>query len=298
MSADINLSSFERIGTIAPTPNHPIAARRAANVNILGVSLTFHLYARQGNRVLLNQFQGEVRMFVGDSKEPDAFFFPMRIERQSILSREHETNPNVGVEWYVSQTDFALIERSRGERPIRIELALQFVIQEMQQDTSTQVWIAVGTPMPRAALLGLTPAKEEWIGILRRLRIAELALFELPIPLGDSEQTDLNLALKKAIDHFYHGGTLGYKEVVANIRIAMEKAEPILGIPKFTDDWRKDGATRIERLFLNWHSLKKLTHLAHHEPDEWSRDEAQYVLTSFISFMNSLSGDGRCTGPE
>lgn len=275
-----------------------LAAREAGLTYILGLSLKLMLDASgsEDKLFVLDRFALRVAISTGSLPNRYVAEIPGYCSPTSIRSNHYGSEPSLAIEWHLTKPEFALIEKHRGSTAPRFEFIFEYTVQQFNKVAGTPYSYVVEAPEGRRANFSYQPSLEHWVEIIGRLRIAELVLFEVPVVTNNSEQSEINLAIRKSIDYFYHGGSLGFKEVVANIRIGMEKAESIYGIPKYDDSWRSPDANRTQRLYLNWHSLKKLTHLAHHETDEWNREEAQYVLTSFLSLMNNLSADGRCTG--
>jgi hypothetical protein len=289
-----------RIGRILISNDYVLASREAGLAYILGISLRLSLDASGSPEKLfmLDRFSSRVAISAGGLPDRYVAEIPAYCHPTSIRSNHHRSEPNLALEWHITKPEFALIEKHRGNTAPRFDFTFDYTVQQFNKVSGTSHSYVIEEPEGRRAKFSYQPGLEQWIKINRKLRIAELVLFEIPIAVSDSAQGEIDVAIKRAIDFFYHGGSLGFKEVVANIRIAMEKAEIALSIPSFNEGWRKNEATRMERFFLNWYSLKKLTQLAHHEADEWSREEAQYVLTSFLSIINNLSNDGRCMGNE
>ena len=295
--ADI-MHDHTRIGRLMLSSDSVLSAREAGLTYLLGLSVKLMLDASgsEDKLFMLDRFATRVAVSAGGLPNRYVAEIPVYCSPTSIRSNHYPSEPSLAIEWHLTKPEFALVEKHRGRTAPRFEFTFEYTVQQFNKVAGTPYSYVVEAPEARRTTFAFQPSIEAWIGIIQRLHIAELILFEIPISVTDSGRAELNLAIKKAVDHFYHGGSLGFKEVVANIRIAMEKAAPILGVPPAKDIPKGDEATRNDRFYLSWYALKKLTHLAHHEPDEWSRDEAQYVLSSFLSLMNNLSGDGRCTG--
>ncbi|WP_411823665.1 hypothetical protein [Leptospira sp. 'Mane'] len=129
--------------------------------------------------------------------------------------------------------------------------------------------------------------QKTWINFLNKLGLFEYHLFELNNPIQDSpEMVRISSAVKESIDFFYQGGPMGWKNSVSKIRDAMNLLDKLYPLPSRDKDKKQDkDLTRNERWIESYRSLKNLAHLSQHpedDPDEWSRDEAQVVLTSFL----------------
>lgn len=128
-----------------------------------------------------------------------------------------------------------------------------------------------------------------WIQFLTQLRMYEFHLFELNNPISnDPDTARISSAVQESIDFFYQGGPLGWKNSVSKIRDAMNLLDKVNSLPAKKEKPNKDQS-RTERWIESYRSLKILVHLSQHpedDSDDWSREEAQAILTSFLGFWN------------
>lgn len=129
--------------------------------------------------------------------------------------------------------------------------------------------------------------REVWIAMLERIGAGLHILVEVPLPAARPAPWDgVWKSLKDARDAFDQGGTTGWQNCVANLRQALDNwrnipgEEEELGSRTPPDRTQRENRTKKERLDLvRWH-LRELTHLAHHgHSDQWSRDDALFILS-------------------
>jgi hypothetical protein len=185
-------------------------------------------------------------------------------------------------------TDLIEWERLRNGSEINANLELIFstsyvkildswTIQEKGRSFDSNLTIQY--PIPRKV----------WIHFLNQLGLYEFHLFELNNPVEDDPDLKrISSAVQESIDSFYHGGPLGWKNSVSKIRDAMNHLDKLDPLPTKNGKASKDQS-RSERWIEAYRSLKILVHLSQHpedDSDEWSRAEAQAILTSFLGFWN------------
>ena len=72
--------------------------------------------------------------------------------------------------------------------------------------------------------------------------------------------------------------------------MCIRDSEKLFDLPAGKPDGKTNKElSRKERWIDSYHSLKRIVHLSQHpedDSDEWSRAEAQAILTSFLGFWN------------
>lgn len=198
---------------------------------------------------------------------------------------EHGDEHALYLRCYASLTDIITIENNRKDLAPLFTFQLNGEISEFQVNPDG---LSRVNPKNFESVVALKIGLDTWINQLRQTSILDYKLIQLPVSFEDISDVELRRFIDTSIALFYQGGSHGYDGCVINARKAMERSEIIFGIPDPKPEWTKQEATKLERLYANWHSVKKLTHLAAHKLSEFNRDEAQYVLTASISLMNSL----------
>jgi len=126
-----------------------------------------------------------------------------------------------------------------------------------------------------------------WMDFINRLNLFEYHLFELNNPIQDSEEMKcISSTVREAIHFFYLGGSMNWKISVQKVREAMNH---IGDLKKASKDKKTNEKTREDRWLDYFLALKALPNLAVHGEDdngEWSREEAQAILTSFLGIWN------------
>jgi hypothetical protein len=197
-------------------------------------------------------------------------------------------------------TDLIEWERLRNGNEINANLELIFstsyvkildswTVQEKGRSFDSNLTIQY--PIPRKV----------WIHFLNQLGLYEFHLFELNNPVEDDPDLKrISSAVQESIDSFYHGGPLGWKNSVSKIRDAMNHLDKLDPLPTKNGKASKDQS-RSERWIEAYRSLKILVHLSQHpedDSDEWSRAEAQAILTSFLGFWNVRNSLSPVKNPE
>lgn len=138
----------------------------------------------------------------------------------------------------------------------------------------------------------ITYPTEVWIKMLRGLQVAENILVEIPLPSAPPTPWDeIWKALVEARNTFEQGGSTGWKECVAAVRLSLEKWQDIEK-EDMGPGWKsptkeeREGRSKKQRLNnLRWHLLQ-LAHLAvHSSADEWSRDDALLMLSTLSALL-------------
>ncbi|MES0490278.1 MAG: hypothetical protein ABUK01_09820 [Leptospirales bacterium] len=140
----------------------------------------------------------------------------------------------------------------------------------------------------RGANLTVKLNRDRWVDALNQTRLYNYQVVELPNSLSDSEENiKITKSINEAITNFEQGGPMGWRGCVASIRDAVNHLEKFNNLQ--IDNNKKDKSlNRNERWVRFYKGLKNLAHQAHHTENddaEWSRDEAQLILTSFIGLM-------------
>jgi hypothetical protein len=136
--------------------------------------------------------------------------------------------------------------------------------------------------------------REVWIAMLNRVGAGLSILVEVPLPAARPTPWDgVWRALKEARDAFEQGGTTGWQNCVANIRQAFDTWRDIQDEREDLGEWTPPSVKELELRtkkqrfdLVRWH-LRQITHLAHHGPaDQWSRDEALFMLSALASLLS------------
>lgn len=123
--------------------------------------------------------------------------------------------------------------------------------------------------------------QSEWIKLLDQMNYARVLLYEIPWPKSDDDK------LNEAISHFESARKsflFGfYTEAVGELRQSLDKACSAISCNNF--DWVKvknaDARKEMqlqERFLFVWNSVRHLTHRAAHHEEDYSREEAHYIL--------------------
>ncbi|MCG9873780.1 MAG: hypothetical protein MH321_03210 [Leptospiraceae bacterium] len=130
-------------------------------------------------------------------------------------------------------------------------------------------------------------AQKVWMDFINRLNLFEYHLFELNNPIQDSEEMKRISSIVRESIHFFNlGGPMNWKNSVQKIREAMNHIGDLKKKSMNIETHEKKREDRWSDFFL---ALRALPNLAvHSEVDngEWSREEAQAILTSFLGFWN------------
>lgn len=134
--------------------------------------------------------------------------------------------------------------------------------------------------------------KEAWVEMLRSIGAAENVLVEIPLPGKPSPDWDgVWNALVDARKAFEQGGSTGWKGCVTSVRLALEKWRAIekeqMGVGwKAPTVPEREARSKRERLDnIRWHLLQ-VAHLgAHTGADEWTRDDALLLLSTFSALL-------------
>jgi hypothetical protein len=128
--------------------------------------------------------------------------------------------------------------------------------------------------------------------MLRNLKVYDTVLIEIPFP--SDPPTDWELvwhALRDARDSFDRGGSTGWKNCVASVRLALEKWHgiekedqgPGWQRPSTTDLQARTKEQRIDT--IRWHLIQLAHCAAHTRADEWNRDDALLVLSTVSALL-------------
>ncbi|PJZ79864.1 hypothetical protein [Leptospira meyeri] len=187
-----------------------------------------------------------------------------------------ETNISDLIEW----------ERLRNGNEIIADLDIKFSISYAKMEDSWSIQ-EQGRIFERNLAIQYPIPQKVWIHFLNKLGLYEFHLFELnnSIP-EDPNLKRISSAVSESIDFFYQGGPLGFRNSVSKIRDAMNLLDKLCSLPARNGKVSKE-LSRSERWIESYRSLKNLVHLSQHpedDSDEWSRAEAQAILTSFLGF--------------
>lgn len=184
--------------------------------------------------------------------------------------------------------DFLEWERLRNGNEIIANLELSFSTSYAKMEDSWTIQ-EQGRYFERSLTIQYPISQKVWIHFLHQLGLYEFHLFELNNPNEDDPNLKrISSAVQESIDFFYQGGPLGWKNSVSKIRDAMNLLDKVNPLPAKNGKPNKDQSRR-ERWIESYRCLKNLVHLSQHpedDSDEWSREEAQAILTSFIGFWN------------
>lgn len=186
----------------------------------------------------------------------------------------------------INITDLIEWERLRNGNEIKANLDLNFSTSYAKMEGSWTIQekgrifnqnLSIQYPIPQKV----------WIQFLNQLGLYEFHLFELNHPISnDPDTARISSAVRESIDFFYQGGSLGWKNSVSKIRDAMNLLDKLSPLPAKNEKSNKE-LSRRERWIESYRSLKNLVHLSQHpedDSDDWSRAEAQAILTSFLGY--------------
>lgn len=211
---------------------------------------------------------------IGDLSNQEIFHYPIR--DNLLINLQCETNIADLLEW----------ERLRNGNEINGRLELNYTNSYQSIDENDHVLyqskeknksISIPYPIPQKV----------WMDFINRLNLFEYHLFELNNPIQDSEEMKrVSSTVREAIHFFYLGGSMNWKISVQKVREAMNHFGDL---KKASKDKKTNEKTRVDRWLDYFLALKALPNLAvHGEVDnaEWSREEAQAILTSFLGIWN------------
>lgn len=185
-------------------------------------------------------------------------------------------------------TDLIEWERLRNGNEVIANLDLTFSTSYAKMEDGWAIQ-EQGRIFDRNLVIQYPIPQKVWIHFLNQLGLYEFHLFELNNPIQeDPNLKRVSSAVQESIDFFYQGGPLGWKNSVSKIRDAMNLLDKVSPLPAKNEKSNKE-LSRRERWIESYRSLKSLAHLSQHpedDSDEWSREEAQAILTSFIGFWN------------
>lgn len=276
--------------TFDENPRRLHAERTADGFKLrIPVQISFRLVPRGEPMPMLGDLRG--RIYAGEDTGPKIEVGEMKMDGWHTGGYS-ETGGDYGREdsmiWYGSLKELAVYENIRAGRQPRLDIhftgELSFLLphehpRHMARSEPQRVYHRHGN-------LTVTYPKEVWVQMLRDIGVAENVLVEVPLPGSPSpDWDDVWRGLVDARKAFEQGGSTGWKGCVTGVRLALEKwqkVEPEDKGPGWVSPSRADreARTKQQRLDnLRWHLLQ-VAHLgAHTGAEDWSRDDAQLMLS-------------------
>lgn len=190
--------------------------------------------------------------------------------------------------WHTSVAELLEYEEFRnGKTPVfKIDLRAQISIQKKVVIDEREEYVQTDSS-PHIQTIETRVPLEIWHNHVRNLGLRRYCLVELRMDSMDDGLKEINASIQQAISYFYTGGSIGWRDTVGAIRVALEKLDRkfpnIFRTPANKAQTDLDKWTKLERIYnLIW-SVKHLTHIPHHNDEEtWNRDEALLVLNNLI----------------
>ncbi len=214
------------------------------------------------------------------------------LDRNHYLGAIPESSSRVRLEWRGPLATMALYERIRDGRPpvFRFDVFgdLCFLL-DVEGFSSRLRSEPVGAAVYGRVEVEYKP--EAWKKVLQDLGVAHVLLLEVPLPASPPAGWDeVWRHVRDAMQSFEQGGNIGWKNCVASLREALTEWQAV--DPEDLGEFKKPSRTDLEARtsrqrfdVLRWH-LRQVAHLGPHRPaDEWTRDEALLVLSTFAALI-------------
>lgn len=280
--------------TFNESPQRLHAERTADGFRLqIPITISFKLVPRGEPMPFVGNFHGLI--YAGEDQGPKIQVGEMRMEswhKGGFYDKpEHagKYDRDDSMTWSGSLAQLAVYERIRnGRQPkfdIRFTGELCFLL-----PTNHQYHYVRSEPNyfhHRYGDLRVSYLKETWVEMLRGLGVVENVLVEVPLPGSPSPDWDeVWRGLVDARNAFEQGGSTGWKGCVTGVRLALEKWQklepedkgPGWISPSVTDRQARTKKQRLDN--LRWHLLQ-VAHLgAHTGAEDWSREDAQLMLST------------------
>jgi hypothetical protein len=135
-------------------------------------------------------------------------------------------------------------------------------------------------------------SQQVWTKMMRDLNIRDSILVEIPFPSDPPTGWEpIWAALRDARESFDAGGSTGWKNAVASVRLALEGWQRLEKEDQGRGWKRPDRAdlesrTKVQRIDnIRWHLIQLAHHAAHTRADEWTRDDAVLLLSTLCSLL-------------
>lgn len=124
--------------------------------------------------------------------------------------------------------------------------------------------------------------QSDWIMLLDQMGYARILLYEIPWPKSDDDKLNGAISYFESARESFLSGF--YTDAVVKVRKSLESACSAIGCEQAMNEaWGKLSNNRKamehgERFLLVWGSIRHLANLAAHPGENYSREEAHYIL--------------------
>ena len=257
------------------------ASRTASGFRVhLAASVTFHPPQECRSQLLLENLQATV----------SASGIEIGVAHYSAALRSSPDERPITFNWDWTLTALAVYEGLRAglepEFSIRLSGDTRYILPGQGGKEVCSIASTFGQP-------GFVRySREAWTNMLREVNLRDTVLVEIPLQSDPpSGWEPVWQALRDARDSFDTGGSTGWKNCVASVRLALEKWHDLEQEdhgPGWNPPGREDRENRTKQQRLDnirWHLIQLAHYAAHTRADEWTRDDAVLALSTLSALL-------------
>jgi hypothetical protein len=195
--------------------------------------------------------------------------------------------------WTGSLGDLAVFEKIRDGGEARFNITLRgesrFVLRETNDDMLG--WRSAESKLGGHLTTQIRFAKEQWVAVLRALKVTNSLLVEIAIPFTPRPGwEDVFAYLSEARNSFLQGGESGWKGCVVAVREGLKKWDEIerVDVARLGENsTARQNRTKDERVDFLRNHLHQLANFGPHSRAEiWTREDALLVLATMASLLS------------
>ena len=205
------------------------------------------------------------------------------VARYSNAIRTPRQNLPIQLVWDLTLQAFAVYESIRAGGEPQFHVMLTGDIRYVLAGQGWKEACSIASPFTQHGFIKYS--RDAWTTMLRELKVQDTVLIEIPFPSDPpSGWEPVWHALRDALDSFDTGGSTGWKNCVASVRLALEEWRNIEKEDQGPNDLK--SRTRVQRMdALRWTFMQYAHFAPHTRADEWTRDDALLALSTLSALL-------------